>query len=143
MAGKQRAVERDARSGRFVPTGTEEQRPTWTVRQPVPVPKRRAPTKQAVPAPAPPGGSGAAGGERGRRADPRGGRGTVVSAQTASAGPAQARIAPWLVVRDGAAAVAFYPAAFGATERYRLAGGGGGVVVAQLAVGGAELWLQE
>jgi PhnB protein len=65
------------------------------------------------------------------------------STPTSRAGSGEARIAPWLTVRDGAAAVAFYQAAFGATERYRLPGDGGRVVVAQLAVGGAEFWVQE
>ena len=63
--------------------------------------------------------------------------------QTPSPEPTGARLAPWLAVRDGAAAVTFYRAAFGATEVYRLEGDGGGVAVAQLAVGGADFWLQE
>jgi PhnB protein len=66
-----------------------------------------------------------------------------VSRQTPSAGPGEARLAPWLAVPDGAAAVAFYRDAFGATERYRLPGAGEGVAVAQLAVGGADFWVQE
>ena len=49
-------------------------------------------------------------------------------------------IAPWLPVRDGAQAVHFYEAAFGATETYRLEVPGGGVV-ARLSVKGAEFWL--
>lgn len=56
--------------------------------------------------------------------------------------PRNATIAPWLSVRDAAAAVAFYKAAFGAVERYRLEDGDGTVMVAQLAIGGADLWLQ-
>ena len=68
---------------------------------------------------------------------------TAVGTQTPSPEPTGARLAPWLAVRDGAAAVAFYRAAFGATEVYRLEGDGGGVAVAQLAVGGADFWLQE
>ena len=63
--------------------------------------------------------------------------------QTPSPEPPGARLAPWLMVRDGAAAVAFYRAVFGATEVYRLEGDGGGVAVAQLAVGGADFWLQD
>ncbi len=39
--------------------------------------------------------------------------------------------------------MAFYRAALGATEVYRLEGDGGGLAVAQLAVGGADFWLQE
>src|SRR3954466_3185251 len=49
-------------------------------------------------------------------------------------------IAPWLSVRNGAKAVAFYKAAFGATEAFRLDGPDGGVV-ARLSVDGAEFWL--
>jgi PhnB protein len=48
-------------------------------------------------------------------------------------------IAPWLSVRDGARAVEFYKAAFGATELFRLEDGGS--VVARLSVQGAEFWL--
>ena len=49
-------------------------------------------------------------------------------------------IAPWLSVRNGAQAIAFYKAAFGATEVYRLDIPDGGVV-AKLSVDGAEFWL--
>jgi PhnB protein len=49
-------------------------------------------------------------------------------------------IAPWLSVREGERAVAFYKSAFGATEVYRLEMPEGGVVV-RLSVGGAEFWL--
>ena len=52
-------------------------------------------------------------------------------------------IAPWLSVRGATAAVAFYTAAFDADVRERLEDDAGEVVVARLAVGGAELWLQE
>jgi PhnB protein len=45
-------------------------------------------------------------------------------------------------VRDVAAAMAFYAAAFGAREVERLEDGGR-VLVAQLAIGDAEVWLQE
>jgi PhnB protein len=51
-------------------------------------------------------------------------------------------IAPWLSVRNSARAVAFYKAAFGATEVYRLEDPGGGVV-AKLSVEGAEFWLSD
>jgi len=53
-----------------------------------------------------------------------------------------AHIAPWLPVRDPRAAIAFYRAAFGAVERYRLEGEGGAVEVAQVAAGAADIWLQ-
>lgn len=44
-----------------------------------------------------------------------------------------------LAVRDWAAAVDFYKAAFGAAELHRVPGGG----VAQLSVAGAEFWVAE
>jgi PhnB protein len=49
-------------------------------------------------------------------------------------------IAPWLSVQNGAAAVAFYKAAFGAIETYRLEPPYGGLVV-KLSVNGAEFWI--
>ncbi len=49
-------------------------------------------------------------------------------------------IAPWLSVRNGAQAIAFYKSAFGATEAYRLEDPSGGVVV-KLSVDGAEFWV--
>jgi PhnB protein len=52
-------------------------------------------------------------------------------------------IAPWLPVPDGPGAVDYYRAAFGAEERYRLEDDAGRVVVAQLAIGRADLWVQE
>jgi PhnB protein len=51
-------------------------------------------------------------------------------------------IAPWLAVRDAQQAVAFYAAAFGATELYRLDGDAGRIEVAQLSVGSATFWVQ-
>ena len=57
--------------------------------------------------------------------------------------PIATTIAPWLAVRDVAAAMEFYKDAFGADEAYRLDGGNGGVAVAQLTVFGAPFWLQE
>lgn len=50
-------------------------------------------------------------------------------------------IAPWLSVRNGARAVDFYKAAFGATELFRLEDGDS--VVARLSVDGAEFWLSD
>jgi PhnB protein len=50
-------------------------------------------------------------------------------------------IAPWLSVRDGERAVAFYKSAFGATEVYRLEVPDGGGVVVRLSLAGAEFWL--
>jgi PhnB protein len=50
-------------------------------------------------------------------------------------------IAPWLSVRNGAKAVEFYKAAFGAVEVYRLDSPAG--IVVRLAVNGAEFWLAD
>jgi PhnB protein len=50
-------------------------------------------------------------------------------------------IAPWLSVRDAAAAVAFYRLAFGATTG-ELAHGGGELQVGELFVDGARFWVQ-
>ena len=47
-----------------------------------------------------------------------------------------------LSVRNGARAVEFYKAAFGATEEYRVEDPGGSVV-ARLAVSGAEFWVAD
>lgn len=55
----------------------------------------------------------------------------------------QTSIAPWLSVRDGAAAVEFYKRALGAEEAYRLDGPDEAVIVAHLMVDGAAFWLQE
>jgi PhnB protein len=49
-------------------------------------------------------------------------------------------IAPWLSVRDGERAIAFYKSAFSATEVYRLEDPSGGLVV-RLSVAGAEFWI--
>jgi PhnB protein len=51
-------------------------------------------------------------------------------------------IAPMLSVREGAKAVEFYIAAFGAEVLFRLDGEDGGVV-AQLAVNGADFWVAD
>lgn len=51
-------------------------------------------------------------------------------------------IAPMLSVRNGARAVEFYKAAFGATEAFRIDGEGGSVV-ARLSVDGAEFWVAD
>jgi PhnB protein len=51
-------------------------------------------------------------------------------------------IAPMLSVRNGARAVEFYKAAFGATESFRIESEDG-AVVARLSVGGAEFWLAD
>jgi PhnB protein len=51
-------------------------------------------------------------------------------------------IAPLLSVRNGARAVEFYKAAFGAVEVYRVEDPGG-AVVSRLTVEGAEFWLSD
>ena len=51
-------------------------------------------------------------------------------------------IAPMLSVRNGARAVEFYKAAFGAVEVYRIEDPGG-AVVSRLSVAGAEFWLAD
>lgn len=51
-------------------------------------------------------------------------------------------IAPLLSVRNGARAVEFYKAAFGAREVYRVEDPDG-AVVARLSVAGAEFWLSD
>ena len=53
-----------------------------------------------------------------------------------------ASIAPWLSVRNGARAVEFYKAAFGAQQVFRLEDPTG-AVVARLAIDGAEFWLSD
>jgi PhnB protein len=51
-------------------------------------------------------------------------------------------IAPMLSVRNGAKAIDFYKAAFGATELFRMQDPAG-AVVAQLSLEGAEFWLAD
>ena len=51
-------------------------------------------------------------------------------------------LAPMLSVRNGAKAVEFYKAAFGASEAFRMDGEGGSVV-ARLSVDGAEFWVAD
>jgi PhnB protein len=51
-------------------------------------------------------------------------------------------IAPMLSVRNGAKAIDFYKAAFGATEAFRIDGENGSVV-ARLSVEGAEFWVAD
>ena len=50
-------------------------------------------------------------------------------------------ISPMLSVRNGAKAIEFYKAAFGAVELFRVGDENG--VVAQLSVGGAEFWVAD
>ena len=56
--------------------------------------------------------------------------------------PVLTTIAPWLSVKNSAAALAFYKAAFGATESFLLQDPDG-AIVARLSVNGAEFWLSD
>jgi len=66
-----------------------------------------------------------------------------MSTSTPRSEPVKTSIAPWLPVSRATEAVDYYKAAFGAVERYCLEDDTGKVVVAQLAIGGADFWLQE
>ena len=68
---------------------------------------------------------------------------TMMSTGTPESKPVKTSIAPWLSVSRATEAVDYYQAAFGAVERSRLEDDEGSVVVAQLAIGGADFWLQE
>jgi PhnB protein len=57
-------------------------------------------------------------------------------------GQRKVSISPLLSVRNGAKAVDFYKAAFGATELFRM-DDPSGAVIAQLAVDGADFWLSD
>ena len=59
-----------------------------------------------------------------------------------SAGDPKTAIAPMLSVRNGAKALEFYKAAFGASELFRL-DDESGAVVARLSVGAAEFWVAD
>src|SRR6266516_5226299 len=68
---------------------------------------------------------------------------TMMSTGTPESEQVKTSIAPWLSVSRATEAVGYYKAAFGVVERYRLEDEEGSVVVAQLAIGGADFWLQE
>lgn len=57
------------------------------------------------------------------------------------AGTVSISIAPWLTVRDGEHAIAFYKSAFGATEVYRMDSPDG--IVVRLSIAGAEFWVSD
>ncbi len=65
-----------------------------------------------------------------------------MSNESQNAQPQKTAIAPFLSVRNGAKAVEFYKAAFGAEEMMRL-GEGDESVVARLSVAGAEFWIAD
>jgi PhnB protein len=64
-----------------------------------------------------------------------------MSQASKSAPDQKTSIAPMLSVRDGAKAVEFYKAAFGASELFLLENGGS--VVAQLSVGRSDFWVAD
>lgn len=68
---------------------------------------------------------------------------TMTSTRTPESEPVKTSIAPWLSVNRATDAVDYYKAAFGAVECYRLEDDTGKVIVAQLAIEGADFWLQE
>lgn len=51
-------------------------------------------------------------------------------------------LAPWVSVKNATEALAYCQAAFAAIELERLEDEAGGVVVAQLSIDGADLWIQ-
>ncbi len=65
-----------------------------------------------------------------------------MSHESTNSGNLQTTIAPMLSVRNGARAIEFYKAAFGASELYRVEDPSG-AVVARLSVGGADFWLAD
>jgi PhnB protein len=65
-----------------------------------------------------------------------------MASQPESAKNPKTAIAPMLSVRNGARAIEFYKAAFGAEELFRISSESG-EVVAQLSVNGAEFWLAD
>jgi PhnB protein len=56
--------------------------------------------------------------------------------------PVAVSLAPWLSVRNGARAVEFYKAAFGARETFRIEAPDG-AVVSRLSIDGAEFWVSD
>jgi PhnB protein len=55
----------------------------------------------------------------------------------------ESSVTPWLSVADGASALRFYKAAFGAEDHCCMEDRTGSVLVAQLAVGETDFWIQE
>ena len=65
-----------------------------------------------------------------------------MSTNTATGSSVTYAVTPMLSVRNGARAVEFYKAAFGAVEVYRMEDPGGSVV-SRLSIAGAEFWLAD
>ena len=66
-----------------------------------------------------------------------------MSASVPPAAPAAATVTPYLVVKDAAAALAFYARAFGASETSRLTEPGGRIGHAEIRIGGAAVMLSD
>jgi PhnB protein len=62
---------------------------------------------------------------------------------TATAAPTRTAITPYLAVHDGAGALAFYAAAFGADEAMRIVGDDGRLGHAEFSVGGSRFYLSD
>jgi PhnB protein len=69
------------------------------------------------------------------------GKDVPMTSDSATAGTLSYSLAPWLSVRNGVRAVAFYKSAFGASEVYRLPMPEDAGVVVRLSVSGAEFWV--
>jgi PhnB protein len=52
-------------------------------------------------------------------------------------------VQPYLIFKDAAAAIAFYVEAFGATEKFRMAGPGGGIAHAEILIGDSTIMLAD
>ncbi|HEY6578961.1 MAG TPA: VOC family protein [Rhizomicrobium sp.] len=57
--------------------------------------------------------------------------------------PAPGALTPYMIVKNAAAAIAFYEKAFGAKEEYRLPGPDGSIGHAELAIGAGRLMLAD
>jgi PhnB protein len=61
----------------------------------------------------------------------------------AAPSPAPGSLTPYIIVKNAAAAIAFYEKAFGAKEEYRLAGPDGKIGHAELTIGAGRLMLAD
>ena len=52
-------------------------------------------------------------------------------------------VQPYLIFKDAAAAIAFYVEAFGATEKFRMPGPGGGIAHAEILIGDSTIMLAD
>jgi PhnB protein len=83
---------------------------------------------------------------------PKNARGKLAKRGSRAAGPAKGNrraggsaggVSPYLIVKDGAAAIAFYTKILGAKEKYRLADPSGKVGHAELAIGNGQIYLAD